>query len=261
LQKNKNLNQQDLKSFLDAKVVLYNQPKFIESDPIQIPHQFLKKEAIEIAGFLTATIAWGNRTMIIKNAAKMMKLMDDSPFDFVINHQNKDLDCFNGFVHRTFNAVDLKYFIRALQHIYKKLGGLESVFKPLPGESDMQMAIHRFKQYFFEIAHPQRSTKHISNPVKGSAAKRINMFLRWMVRPNNTGVDFGIWKSILPSQLSCPLDVHSGRVARKLGLLKRKQNDWKAVIELDKKLRLLDPNDPAKYDFALFGLGVFEKFQ
>jgi len=260
LQKNKNLNQLDLKSFLDAKVALYNQPKFIESDPIQIPHQFSKKEAIEIAGFLTATIAWGNRKMIIKNAAKMMKLMDDSPFDFVINHQDKDLENLNGFVHRTFNSIDFKYFITALQHIYKNLSGLESVFKLLPGESDMQMAINRFKRHFFEIGHPQRSTKHISNPVKGSAAKRINMFLRWMVRPNNTGVDFGIWKSISPSQLSCPLDVHSGRVARKLGLLNRKLNDWKAVKELDKSLRILSPKDPVKYDFALFGLGVFEKF-
>jgi len=254
------LNKQDLKLFLDAKVAQYNQPKFIVSDPIQIPHQFSKKEDIEIAGFLTATIAWGNRKMIIKNASKMMNLIENSPWDFVLNHHPNDSNNFNRFVHRTFNAVDFKYFIIALKHVYKNLGGLENVFTTLSDETNMQMAIHRFKQHFFEIAHPLRSTKHISDPVKGSAAKRLNMFLRWMVRSNNSGVDFGIWKSISPNVLSCPLDVHSGRVARKLGLLSRTQNDWKAVIELDKKLRKLDPNDPAKYDFALFGLGVFEKF-
>lgn len=254
------MNKQDLKLFLDAKVAQYNQPKFIASDPIQIPHQFSNKEAIEIAGFLTATIAWGNRKMIIKNATKMMRLMGNNPYDYVLNHQAKDLENLNGFVHRTFNAIDFKYFIRALKHIYKNLGGLENVLKPLSDETDMKMAIHRFKQVFFEMKHLQRTTKHISDPVKGSAAKRINMFLRWMVRPNKSGVDFGIWKTISPSILSCPLDVHSGRVARKLGLLNRKQNDWKAVKELDKQLRLFDPNDPAKYDFALFGLGVFEKF-
>jgi len=254
------LNQQDLKSFLDAKVLQYNNLDFIASDPIQIPHQFSKKEDIEIAGFLTATIAWGNRKMIIKNATKLMALMDNSPFDFLINHQQNDLESLNGFVHRTFNTIDLKYFITALHHIYKSFDGLEAAFKPLTDENDMQMAIHRFKHHFFELTHPQRSTKHISDPVKGSAAKRLNMFLRWMVRKDNAGVDFGLWQSISPSKLSCPLDVHSGRVARKLGLLNRKQNDWKAVIELDKNLRLLDPKDPAKYDFALFGLGVFEKF-
>ncbi len=254
------LNQHVLKEFLDEKVALYNNPKFIESDPIQIPHLFSKKEDIEIAGFLTATIAWGNRKMIIKNALQMMGLMDNNPYDFVINHQEKDLEILNGFVHRTFNATDFSYFITSLKHLYKNLGGLESAFATSSDETDMQYAIHRFKQVFFEIEHLQRSTKHISDPVKGSAAKRLNMYLRWMIRQDNHGVDFGIWKSISPSKLSCPLDVHSGRVARKLGLLNRSQNDWKAVIELDKKLRLLDSKDPAKYDFALFGLSVFEKF-
>lgn len=254
------MNQQDLKSFLEAKVLQYNKLDFIDSDPIQIPHLFTKKEDIEIAGFLTATIAWGNRKMIIKNALKMMDLMGNNPYDFVVNHQKDDLERFNNFVHRTFNATDLKYFITSLQHIYKNHRGLESVFKPLSNETDMQYAISRFKQLFFELNHQKRSQKHISDPVKGSAAKRLNMFLRWMVRPNDTGVDFGIWKTISPSKLSCPLDVHSGRVARKLGLLNRKQNDWKAVTELDTNLRYLDPKDPSKYDFALFGLGVFEKF-
>lgn len=254
------LNNQALKEFLDEKVALYNTPKFIETDPIQIPHQFSKKEDIEIAGFLTATIAWGNRKMIIKNALQMMDLMENNPYDFVINHQPKDLDYLNGFVHRTFNATDFKYFITALKYLYKNLGGLESAFSTLPDEHDIQHAIHRFKQAFFEIEHLQRSTKHLSDPVKGSAAKRLNMYLRWMVRQDNNGVDFGLWKTILPSKLSCPLDVHSGRVARKLGLLTRTQNDWKAVTELDKTLRQFDPTDPAKYDFALFGLGVFEKF-
>lgn len=250
----------DLKDFLDQKVALYNNPKFIDSDPIQIPHQFSKKEDIEIAGFLTATIAWGNRKMIIKNANKMMALMENDPYDFIINHQPEDLKCFRSFVHRTFNATDLVYFIKALKHIYINHGGLETVFKPLSNETDMKNAIHRLKQVFFEMEHPQRSTKHISDPLKGSAAKRLTMFLRWMVRQDTNAVDFGIWKSISPSQLSCPLDVHSGNVARKLGILTRRQNDWKAVAELDINLRSLDPNDPAKYDFALFGLGVFEKF-
>jgi len=254
------IHNQELKDFLDEKVALYNHPKFILTDPIQIPHQFSKKEDIEIAGFLTATIAWGNRTMIIKNATQMMALMGNNPFDFVINHQAKDLKNLNNFVHRTFNASDFAYFITTLNHLYKNLGGLEFALTPLSDEPDMQLAIHRFKQFFFEIKHPQRTEKHISDPINGSAAKRLNMFLRWMVRQDKNGVDFGLWKQILPSKLSCPLDVHSGRVARKLGLLSRKQNDWKAVCELDKNLRLLDPKDPAKYDFALFGLGVFEKF-
>ncbi len=254
------LNQQDLKEFLDEKVALYNTPKFIETDPIQIPHQFSKKEDIEIAGFLTATIAWGNRKMIIKNALLMIDLMGNNPYDFVLNHQKEDLDKLNGFVHRTFNAIDFKYFITALNNLYKNLGGLETAFSTLPDEVDMRLAINRFKQSFFKTEHLQRSTKHISDPVKGSAAKRLNMYLRWMVRQDKNGVDFGIWKSLSPSKLSCPLDVHSGRVARKLGLLNRSQNDWKAVSKLDEKLRLLDPKDPAKYDFALFGLGVIEKF-
>lgn len=250
----------ELKEFLDAKVIQYNHPEFLESDPIQIPHLFTLKEDVEISGFLTATIAWGNRKSIISNAHKMMELMDHAPYDFIQNHQEEDLDKLQNFVHRTFNGVDLMYFVKSLKNIYQYRGGLEGVFTSNLDKKSIQPSISKFKEVFFEIPHPTRTTKHISDPVKGSAAKRINMYLRWMVRDNTTGVDFGLWKDIPPSILSCPLDVHSGNVARKLGLLKRKQNDAKALAELDRSLRKLDPNDPVKYDFALFGLGVFEKF-
>ena len=189
-----------------------------------------------------------------------MEMMDNAPHDFVLNHKETDLERFSGFVHRTFNQTDLWYFIQSLKNIYHTHGGLENSFANGTSENSMQPAISNFKQTFFELPHETRTTKHVSDPLKGSAAKRINMFLRWMVRDNTTGVDFGLWKSISPSVLSCPLDVHSGNVARKLKLLKRKQNDAKALAELDKNLRKLDPNDPVKYDFALFGLGVFEKF-
>jgi len=254
------LNKINLKQFLDEKVLEYNNPKFIESDPIQIPHQFSLKEDIEIAGFLTATIAWGKRKMIIKNAKKMMELLGNSPYDFVMNYQPGDLNYFNGFVHRTFNSTDFEYFIIGLQHIYKNYDGLENVFSKNSTASSTQPAIHQLKNIFFEKPHLKRTEKHISDPIKGSAAKRINMFLRWMVRNDKSGVDFGIWKNLSPTQLSCPLDVHSGKVARKLGLLTRKQNDAKALAELDFNLRKLDTKDPVKYDFALFGLGVFEEF-
>ncbi|PWG04875.1 TIGR02757 family protein [Polaribacter aquimarinus] len=254
------MTKKELKAFLDEKVVLYNNPKFIESDPIQIPHLFSKKEDIEIAGFLTATISWGKRKMIIKNASKMMDLLEFSPYDFVINHQKSDLKMFENFVHRTFNTIDLQQFITSLQHIYKKHQGLENVLKIKNNEENYKNAIHHLKQVFFEVPHQQRTQKHISDPIKNSAAKRINMFLRWMVRSDKAGVDFGIWKNHNPAHLSCPLDVHSGNVARKLKLLQRKQNDWKALSELDINLRKLDLIDPVKYDFALFGLGVFEKF-
>ena len=250
----------ELKEFLDTKVEQYNSHDFIVSDPISIPHQFSKKEDIEIAGFLTATIAWGNRKMIIKNANRMIELLGNAPHDFIMNHKEHHLENLNGFVHRTFNSEDFKYFIKALNHIYVNHGGLESVFQSYATANSMQPAIHELKRTFFELPHLQRATKHLGDPNKGSAAKRINMYLRWMVRNDNAGVDFGIWKSLSPSQLSCPLDVHSGNVARKLGLLTRKQNDAKALTELDNSLRILDPNDPVKYDFALFGLGVFEGF-
>ena len=254
------MKKSELKEFLDEKVILYNNPKFIASDPIQIPHSFSKKEDIEIAAFLTATISWGNRKMIIKNAFKMMELLDNSPYDFVLNHQEKDLKSFENFVHRTFNTIDFQQFVKSLQHIYQNHKGLENALAITDNSKNYQTTIHQFKQLFFEVPHQQRTQKHVSDPLKNSAAKRINMYLRWMVRNDNAGVDFGIWKTHNPANLSCPLDVHSGNVARKLKLLLRKQNDWKALAELDKSLRKLDKNDPVKYDFALFGLGVFEKF-
>ena len=252
------MNASELKEFLDEKVILYNNPNFIETDPIQIPHRFETKEDIEIAAFLTATIAWGNRKMIINNASKMMTLMGNSPYDFVMNHNEHQLEDLDGFVHRTFNSVDFQTFIIGLKNIYTNHNGLEAVFAST--EKTMQENISEFKRLFFEIPHLSQTEKHISDPLNGSAAKRINMYLRWMIRKDNKGVDLGIWNSISPALLSCPLDVHSGNVARKLELLTRKQNDAKALAELDENLRKLDPNDPVKYDFALFGLGVFEGF-
>ncbi len=254
------LPKHELKEFLDEKVRLYNNPKFIQSDPIQIPHLFAKKEDIEISGFLTATIAWGNRTMIIRNARTLMELLDHSPHDFILNHQEKELERFGSFVHRTFNAIDAVHFIKALKHLYTAYNGLEEVLAVETSQIDYKQAISKFKKTFFEIPHLSRTQKHVSDPMKGSAAKRIHMFLRWMVRNDSNGVDFGIWKTHNPAHLSCPLDVHSGNIARKLGLITRKQNDWKALHELDINLRNLDKTDPSKYDFALFGLGVFEKF-
>jgi uncharacterized protein (TIGR02757 family) len=254
------MKKSDLKEFLDEKVILYNNPKFINSDPIQIPHLFSKKEDIEIAAFLTSIISWGNRTMIIRNSFKMMELFDNAPHDFILNHQEKDLKSLEGFVHRTFNYIDFQQFIKSLQHIYLQHGGLEQALSIKDESKTYQTAINNFKTLFFEVDHQPRTQKHISDPLKNSAAKRINMFLRWMVRNDKAGVDFGLWETHSPADLSCPLDVHSGNVARKLKLLLRKQNDWKAVTELDKKLRSLDQTDPVKYDFALFGLGVFESF-
>ncbi|WP_299335210.1 TIGR02757 family protein [uncultured Psychroserpens sp.] len=254
------MNRKELKEFLDTKVEQYNHPRFIESDPIQIPHQFSNKEDIEISAFLTATIAWGNRKSIINNATKMMNLLGQSPYDFILNHKDSDLVKLKPFVHRTFNGDDFIQFIKSLKHIYTKHNGLEAVFSKYAESNSLQLAIHKFKEHFFEIEHLERTKKHVSDPLKNSAAKRINMYLRWMVRQDYNGVDFGIWNSLSPNQLSCPLDVHSGNVARKLKLLKRKQNDGKALAELDNALRRLDPNDPVKYDFALFGLGVFENF-
>ncbi|WP_010252494.1 TIGR02757 family protein [Myroides injenensis] len=253
------MTKDEIKDFLDEKVILYNNPTFITDDPVQIPHLFTEKEDIEIAGFLSATIAWGNRKMIIKNAHRMIELMGNSPYDFIINHKESHLDKLEQFVHRTFNGTDFITFIKALQNIYINHNGLENVFSK-KSSYNLQERISSFKKIFFEIEHPTRTQKHISDPLKGSAAKRINMFLRWMVRQDNAGVDLGIWKKISPSELSCPLDVHSGNMARKLGILKRKQNDGKALQELDAVLREMDPIDPVKYDFALFGLGAIEKF-
>ena len=254
------MNQKELKEFLDTKVLQYNNRDFIDSDPIQIPHLFQKKEDIEIIGFLVATIAWGNRKSIIKNGNRLVDIMGNSPHDFILNYTSEDSKYLSGFVHRTFNELDLNYFITALKHIYIHHKGLEAVFSNSPKDNTLQYSIHQFKKTFFSLPHLTRTEKHVSDPLKNSAAKRINMYLRWMVRKDTNGVDFGIWESIPTSLLSCPLDVHSGNVARKLGLLKRKQNDAKALLELDTSLRKLDPIDPVKYDFALFGLGVFENF-
>ena len=253
------LSNNELKDFLDSKYEQYNQKKFIESDPIQVPHNFTSKEDIEISSFLTATIAWGQRKTIIKNSFKMMDLLDNSPYDYIINSTEKEIDKLN-IKHRTFNEIDFRYFIKKLKYIYKDYGNLENLFFENIEGNTMHNSIHNFKSLFFKNNYPLRTTKHISDPFKGSACKRVNMFLRWMVRKDSNGVDFGIWNKISPSHLSCPLDVHSGRVARKLGILNRTQNDHKAVIELDNKLRIFDSNDPVKYDFSLFGLGVFEGF-
>lgn len=259
------LNFEELKEFLDEKVEKFNQPLFIEDDPIQIPHRFEKKMDIEIAGFLTATIAWGRREMIIKSANRMMEAMDDSPADFVLNHSPADLLQLENFVHRTFNGHDFTYFITALKKIYQEKGGLEQVFANglnRKSDSNMKNAIEHFNQTFFEgVPAKFRTKKHVGNPGKGSAAKRVVMYLRWMVRNDNRKVDFGLWKSIPMSHLSCPLDVHTGNVGRMLGFIERKQNDWKTVEELDSAFKKLDPIDPAKYDFALFGLGAMDGWQ
>jgi uncharacterized protein (TIGR02757 family) len=254
------LNLKQLREFLDEKVLQYNNQAFIELDPIQIPHLYSIKEDIEIAGFLSATISWGNRISIIKSAKRMTELMGNSPYDFVMYHKDVHLKKMDRFVHRTFNSTDLLTFISALRQLYLHQNGLEGIFTKYQTRESLQPAIHHLKKEFFTVPHLERSRKHLSDPFSGSAAKRINMYLRWMIRKDDSGVDFGIWKNISPSILSCPLDVHSGNVARKLGLLNRKQNDAKAVKELDAVLRQMDSCDPVKYDFALFGLGVFERF-
>ncbi|MDG1573012.1 TIGR02757 family protein [Robiginitalea sp. M366] len=249
-----------LQEFMEAKAGQYQRPEFLEADPIQIPHRFSRREDIEIAGFLTATIAWGNRKSIIRSAQRMLEYLEHTPFDFVMQAGPEDLARVEPFVHRTFNGLDFKTFLIALRHLYREYGGMEPLFARYAADGSLQPAISRVREHFFEVPHQARTGRHFSNPEKGSAAKRINMFLRWMVRPADAGVDFGLWTQLNPSQLSCPLDVHSGKVARALGLLRRKQNDAKALQELDAALRKLDPKDPVKYDFALFGLGAFEQF-
>lgn len=250
----------EIGELLEIKAAQYNHPTFIEHDPIAIPHQFTAKEDIEIAAFITATIAWGTRKGILNSAHRIMDALQQAPYQFVMQHQPQDLKPLYSLVHRTFNGRDLVYFISALRQIYQQHGGLEAALATRTGESSVYPALLRFRQIFLSLPHEPRLEKHLSNPAKNSACKRLNMFLRWMVRRDKHGVDFGLWKSISPAQLSCPLDVHSSKVARELGLLKRSINDLKAVQELDNALRQLDPADPVKYDYALFGLGVFEKF-
>jgi uncharacterized protein (TIGR02757 family) len=250
----------DLKNFLDEKVEEFNRPKFIESDPIQVPKQFSEKNDIEIAGFLTATISWGNRPSIIKNALRLMGMFDYQPSDFILNASSSEINRVQKFVHRTFNGDDCIYFIHSLRNIYQNHGGLQSVFETgFQQEKTVKSALAFFHSTFFEV-DGERTRKHVSNVVKGASAKRLNMYLRWMIREDKGGVDFGLWKGIPTSELMLPLDVHTGNVGRKLGLLQRKSNDWKAVEEITTSLRKFDAEDPVKYDFALFGLGVFEKF-
>lgn len=253
------LSDHELHNFLDLKFDQYCRPSFIESDPISIPHSFTRKEDIEISGFLTATIAWGNRTSIIRDARRLMAMMEESPFEFVMNASDANREKVMKFYHRTFCGEDTAFFLEGLRYCYREHGGLEPLFIPLRSET-VYDSILRFRKTFLSLPHPGRVEKHLPNPASGSAAKRLLMFLRWMVRNDGRGVDFGLWKSIDPAHLMCPLDVHSGRVARKLGLLKRKANDWKAVTELTEKLKQFDPADSVKYDFALFGLGIFENF-
>ena len=249
-----------LKDFFDSKVLQYNQASFIKEDPICIPHSFSKKQDIEIAGFFAAVFAWGNRTTIIQKSFELMKLMGNTPHEFCLQHQEQDLKRLIHFKHRTFNATDLLYFISFLKYHYEKHDSLESAFT-IPKEKEMEARLTQFHEYFFSLEDaPARTRKHIATPYKGSSCKRLNMFLRWMVRKDKAGVDFGIWKKIQPAELICPIDLHVARVAKRFQLLDRKQTDWQAAVELTNYLKTLDPKDPVKYDFALFGLGVMEKY-
>jgi uncharacterized protein (TIGR02757 family) len=240
---------------------VYNRRSFIEKDPISVPHRFTKLQDIEIAGFFAAVFAWGNRTTIINKANELMRLMDDAPHRFILEHGEDDLERFLKFCHRTFNDVDLFYFIEFFRHHYKKYDSLEDAFLPEGKFNSVETSLNYFHSYFFSLPDaPARTKKHIAAPFKNSTCKRLNMFLRWMVRKDNAGVDFGKWKRIKPKDLICPLDLHVARVSRKLGLIKRKQTDWMTAIELTEELKRFDPKDPVKYDFALFSLGVTEKF-
>jgi len=256
-------NQEELFELLENRYQLYNQKDFIAQDPISIPHLFSKKQDIEIMGFWAAVLAWGNRRTIINKCKELVKLMDNAPHDFIKNHQEKDRKNFLEFKHRTFNATDTLYFLHFLQNHYQKNGSLETAFSQyLKGEDEnVENALKGFHNYFFSLPEfPERTRKHIATPARNSACKRLNMFLRWMVRKDAKGVDFGIWEEIRPSQLICPCDVHVERVARKLKLIERKVLNWKTAVELTDNLKKFDAKDPVKYDFSLFGLGVFEKY-
>jgi len=246
----------DIRNFLEKQYSLYNKPEFIVLDPISIPHRFTKKEDIEIAGFLAATLSWGQRKTILSKSLQLMELMENQPYAFLIQSDEKEFHRFADFKHRTFNGDDCIGIFHALKAIYLNHGGLERIFSEGFNKGGAFSAIENLSQTLFSYPHLRRTEKHIAKPSKGSAAKRVNMFLRWMVRKDSYGVDFGIWKDISPSQLICPLDLHSGRIARQLGILKRTTDDWKAAVELTENLKLYDPNDPVKYDFALFGTGV-----
>ena len=261
---NLNINQQELKSYLDSCVKKFNTKDFIENDPISIPHQFSRRQDIEIMGFWVSMLAWGQRKTIINKANELIQLMDGAPYDFILNHEEKDRASFLNFKHRTFQAIDTLYFLEFFQNFYKKNDSLESAFSNhlTPKSENVETALKGFHEQFFSLPDaPHRTRKHVSTPIRNSACKRLNMFLRWMVRKDKKGVDFGIWKNIKPAQLLMPLDVHVDRVARRLELLERKQTDWKSVIELTNNLKMFDAKDPVKYDFALFGVGVLEKDQ
>jgi uncharacterized protein (TIGR02757 family) len=280
------MNIPNIKSFLDAKVSQYNQPAFIPNDPVSIPHLFTKQQDIEIMGLWAAVLAWGQRVTIINKCRELITLMDGAPYDFIMNHEETDLKKLLHFKHRTFNDIDTLYFISFFRHHYSKYQSLEAAFIPAAtplnhfvilndseGTSASELSananetepiekyLNHFRSYFFSLDDfPHRTKKHISSPSQKSTCKRLNMFLRWMVRKDNCGVDFGIWNSIAPSELIIPCDLHVDRVARKLNLITRKQTDWQTAIELTRRLREFDATDPVKYDFALFGLGIEEKF-
>jgi uncharacterized protein (TIGR02757 family) len=251
----------EIKELLEHRFLKYDHPDFIVDDPISVPHKFTSTENIEITGFISALLAWGRRKSIITSALDLIRRMDNDPYNFIQNFSNTDLRRFHGFVHRTFLEEDCLYFIQSVENIYKNFGGIGEIVQTAYLQTgSVKAAISRLRDLFFTLPGPKRTMKHFADPEKNSAAKRLNMYFRWMVRQDQNGVDFGIWKEIDPADLYIPLDVHTGNVARKLGLLKRKQNDWKAVEELTAVLRKLDPADPVKYDYALFGLGVFEGF-
>jgi uncharacterized protein (TIGR02757 family) len=252
-----------LKDFLDKKVEEYNRPSFIAADPICIPHSFTKKQDIEIAGFFASIFAWGNRTTIINKTRELMRLMNNAPHDFCLSPDLDGLKRLEGFKHRTFNATDLLYFVEFLHHHYSNNESLETAFSQWlqPGDENIEKSLVGFQHYFFSLPDsPLRTKKHIATPERGSTCKRLNMFLRWMVRGDENGVDFGIWENISSAQLICPIDVHVARVAKRFDLISSKQVDWLTALELTNNLKQFDPKDPAKYDFALFGLGVVEKF-
>lgn len=251
----------DLKEFLDGKVLLYNQPGFIVNDPVSIPHLFRKKEDIEISALFAAILAWGQRITIINKCKDLLERMDMAPHDFILHHDSQDLNRLADFKHRTFNTIDLLYFVTFLKSYYKKKDSLEDLFLVPNNEPTVENGLIHFHNQFFSLPdYPLRTKKHISTPERKSACKRINMFLRWMVRRDQQGVDFGIWKNISPRQLVCPCDLHVERVARKLKLIANKPMNWQTALALTDQLRKFDPEDPVKYDFALFGLGVEEKF-
>jgi len=253
-------NQQRLFEYLEQKASFYNNLGFISADPISIPHQYRRKEDIEISGFLAATLAWGQRITIINKGRELMQRMDDSPYDFISAASVKEIESLSTFVHRTFQGIDCIFFIQTLRRIYSTHSGLENIFTTgYSRHQNIKEAIVYFRRVFLDSEHLDRSRKHIADPQSGSAAKRINMFLRWMVRKDNNGVDFGIWNKIKTKDLLCPLDLHSGKIARSLGILSRNYDDWQAVEELTANLCTFDPNDPVKYDFALFGTGINEK--